>query len=370
MEEKKRVKLLVLNDYLKFDRKIYQIFGVSIGRPIKLKSVLYFIVSVIFEVIVYITPIVGNILKMLPDIFLLLIPVGIAYLLSDVRTEGRNPIAFFRSVFFYQLRRIKKVGYIRGREIAKPARYQFTGYVTVNYSDRNEILDTLQVQPAKAGNRNRKDRRQLNRKKIKKQKIVPADTNETSKQFPVVAMEAKNSNDDHIEIANAETQKVVENRIEKTISSIDSEITEAKLNSSKKSISFSSNDSIKNDRVDLETKMDIADKEEKKPSKNRRSNIAIRLSKANLFLHSFKNSIRQSLTKTGTSSEALPKSVHQKEVTPLNTVAEEYLTDQERMENILKNRPSLEELQAQIKEEKRMLKLEKKLDKVMKKGEW
>lgn len=138
MSNKNKVKLLVLNDYLKFDRKIYQLFGLSLGRPIKLKTVLYFIIILVIELTVYFTPFIGKLISWLPFVYLLLIPAGLAYLLSGVRTEGRTPIAFFRSLLLYHIRKMKDVTYRRGREIKKPRTYNFVGYATVNFSEDKE----------------------------------------------------------------------------------------------------------------------------------------------------------------------------------------------------------------------------------------
>lgn len=135
--EKYRVTLYVLNDYLKFDRKIYQLFGIKLGKPLKLKTVLYFLTIFAIEMVIYFTPIIGATIRWLPFIFLLIIPAVIAYLLSDIQTEGRIPIAFFRSVILYHLRKWRNVTYIRGREIAKPLAYQykFGGYSTVTFRE-------------------------------------------------------------------------------------------------------------------------------------------------------------------------------------------------------------------------------------------
>lgn len=138
---KNRVKLLVLNDFLKFDRKIYQLFGLSLGRPIKLKTLLYFILILGIELIIYFTPIVGNLISWLPFIYLIFIPALLAYLLSGVRTEGRTPIAFFRSLVLYHYRKMRKVTFRRGREIAKPRSYRFVGYATVTFAeDRTDFV--------------------------------------------------------------------------------------------------------------------------------------------------------------------------------------------------------------------------------------
>lgn len=130
-QNNQRVLLLVLNDFLKFDRKIYQLFGLKLGRPLKLKTVLYFLSILVIEVILYFIPVIGLPFQMLPESFLVVVPAFLAYLLSDIPAEGRMPLAFLKSFVLYQYRKIKKVTYCRGREIQKPAKYVFSGYATV-----------------------------------------------------------------------------------------------------------------------------------------------------------------------------------------------------------------------------------------------
>lgn len=146
-DNKNRIKLYVLNDYLKFERKIYQLFGVAIGRPIKIKTLLYFVIILAVELAIYFTPIIGNLIKWLPPIFLIVIPALLAFVLSDVRTEGRLPIAFFRSLFLYSLRKLRRVTYRRGREIKKPLTYQFEGYSTITFAEdrSNDIFNPKKV---------------------------------------------------------------------------------------------------------------------------------------------------------------------------------------------------------------------------------
>lgn len=138
-ENKNRVSLYVLNDFLMFDRKIYQLFGLKLGRPIKLKTIMYFFVISVIELVIFFTPIIGNLINWLPFIILVLIPAGLSYLLSDVRTEGRIPIAYFRSVFLYHIRKVKKVTYFRGREVSKPTTYKFSGYSTVTFAEDRSV---------------------------------------------------------------------------------------------------------------------------------------------------------------------------------------------------------------------------------------
>lgn len=142
-----RVKLLVLNDFLTFDRKIYQVLGLNLPRPIKIKAIIFFVLAGGIELIVYFTPVIGRLISWIPFVYLLAIPICIAYLLSDVRTEGRNSLAFFRSIFLYHMRKRRKVTYERGREIAKPRNYRFQGIATITfYEDKLHNERALKLQ--------------------------------------------------------------------------------------------------------------------------------------------------------------------------------------------------------------------------------
>lgn len=127
----KRVPLFVLNNFIKFERKIYQVFGVKLGRPLSFKMVLYAIFFGVIELILYNLPILGNLINWLPFAILVTIPVLLGWLLADVGTEGRSPIFFFRSFFAYQKRKwIDKSTLYRGRQISKIRNYQFRNYFT------------------------------------------------------------------------------------------------------------------------------------------------------------------------------------------------------------------------------------------------
>ncbi|MER1987470.1 MAG: TcpE family conjugal transfer membrane protein [Solibacillus sp.] len=154
--------LHVLNDYLKFEKKIYQVFGVPLGRPIAFKAVGYFIVIFLLEMLLYVTPIIGSVLKLFPFVILIAIPIGIAYLLADVQTEGRSSVAFFRSVILYLWRKQQKVTYIRDQLLPKPTVHQIKGYslVTTTQSEaekaRVKELNKLNKQQAKVKKKMRK----------------------------------------------------------------------------------------------------------------------------------------------------------------------------------------------------------------------
>ncbi|GAE93048.1 hypothetical protein JCM21714_2082 [Gracilibacillus boraciitolerans JCM 21714] len=130
-----KIPLYVLNDYLKFERKIYQLFGLSLGRPIPLKTILYFLTIVVIEIVLYFTPILGSLINWMPAVFLIMIPFAIAYVLSDVVTEGRLPLQYFRSILLYYWRKQKGITYARGREVKKLMRYEFEGYTTITFGE-------------------------------------------------------------------------------------------------------------------------------------------------------------------------------------------------------------------------------------------
>jgi len=122
----------VLNNFIRFERQLYQIFGLELGRPIRLKAVLYFFVIAIVESTIYFTPGIGRLINWIPVGILILIPIGLAWLLADVGTEGRSPVNFFRSFILYQARKIKDSSVYRGREVDKEKDYQFHNYFTFN----------------------------------------------------------------------------------------------------------------------------------------------------------------------------------------------------------------------------------------------
>lgn len=143
-----RIPLYVLNNYIRFERKLYQVFGLELGRPLRLKAVMYFFVIAIVEVAIYFTPIIGRLINWIPVGILILIPIGVAWLLADVGTEGRSPVHFFRSFFLYQAKKMKDSTLYRGREVEKEKNYQFHNYFTFKktaHSASNDIYVATEV---------------------------------------------------------------------------------------------------------------------------------------------------------------------------------------------------------------------------------
>ncbi len=138
-EQKRRIPLYVLNNFLKFDRKIYQLFGLKLGRPIPFKGLLYLLVFSIGEVIWLATPVLGQLIRWIPDGILFLLPITIAWLLTDVGTEGRSPIYFFRSFLLYHARKLSRKTYVHGRKYPKKER--MSSIVIIPMVLRNIILN-------------------------------------------------------------------------------------------------------------------------------------------------------------------------------------------------------------------------------------
>ncbi len=108
-----------------------------------LKGVLYFFGIGVFEIIWYFTPILGRLINWIPVGVLIFLTGVLAWLLTDVGTEGRSPMYFFRSLILYHFRKMKGNSYYRGREVAKEQSYRFHSHFTV----RSSRIDTI-VQPS------------------------------------------------------------------------------------------------------------------------------------------------------------------------------------------------------------------------------
>lgn len=129
-QSSRRIPLYVLNNFLKFDRKIYQIFGLKLGRPLPFKGVVYFVILGVIELIWYITPGINKLINWMEPVILIAIPILISWLLVDVGTEGRSPFSYFKSFVSYYFRKLKKVTYVRGKEIKKPRMHKIKGFPT------------------------------------------------------------------------------------------------------------------------------------------------------------------------------------------------------------------------------------------------
>lgn len=133
MEENKKYRqLYTLDSFLKFEKKIYQFAGLSFGRPLKIKTVFYFIIFTVILIGWRFTPVLGFPIRWIPIVALLIFAGVAAWLLTDVGTEGRNPAKYFKSVFTYQYRKLRKVTYHRGREKIALQDYDVSAHITVS----------------------------------------------------------------------------------------------------------------------------------------------------------------------------------------------------------------------------------------------
>lgn len=125
-----RIQLYVINNFITFDRKIYQIFGLHLGRPIRLKSVFYFFLFGTTELLLYFTPVFGGLIRWIPAGILFAIPILLAWLLADVGTENRSPLSYFRSFLHFHMRKMERVVYLKGEKRPKPNVYAVGGIST------------------------------------------------------------------------------------------------------------------------------------------------------------------------------------------------------------------------------------------------
>lgn len=145
---KNRIPLYNLNNYLRFEKNIYQILGKPLGRPIPLKGILYALGIGVVEIILYFTPIINVLIRWIPPGILIVIPIGLAYLLNDVGTEDRKPLSFFGSFLKYHIRKIKGDSYYRNRIVQKRREYSFANYVTVNDVKQTSVFTQEEVERA------------------------------------------------------------------------------------------------------------------------------------------------------------------------------------------------------------------------------
>ncbi|WP_040980409.1 MULTISPECIES: TcpE family conjugal transfer membrane protein [Oceanobacillus] len=131
-EEKRYVSLYFLNNFLKFDRKLYQVFGLRLERPLPLKGVIYFFTFGGIILIWYFIPILNRLINWMQPAVLIAIPILLAWLLVDIGSEGRSPFSFFKSFLYYYYRKSKKVVYVRTKAVKKPREHRFSKYTILS----------------------------------------------------------------------------------------------------------------------------------------------------------------------------------------------------------------------------------------------
>lgn len=137
------IPIYVLNDFLKFERKLYSLFGVNLGRSIQFKTITYFVAAFALIFGLSLIPILGAPLAAIPILVKVGIAGGIAYLLTDVGTENRPPLNAFASFVRYHFQISKKQSYYRGKILTAPQPVKFGTTIKVQ-------TETLMKLPAPA----------------------------------------------------------------------------------------------------------------------------------------------------------------------------------------------------------------------------
>ncbi|MGG0545244.1 TcpE family conjugal transfer membrane protein [Priestia aryabhattai] len=124
-------KMYVVTNMTKINRKIYSIFKINVGRAIPLRSLIYFLVTLVVVFILRHIPLLNYLFLWIPfTIAYIGIPIGVSYLLGGISSEERTPLAFFKSFFSYYLRQQRHKNFFRGKEVEKPVVYRFRGMPT------------------------------------------------------------------------------------------------------------------------------------------------------------------------------------------------------------------------------------------------
>lgn len=134
----------VITNVTKINRKVYSIFKINIGRSIPLRSIIYFLTTLAAVFILRHIPILNYLILWVPfTIAYFGIPIGTAYLLGEVTTEGRAPLSYFRSYIQYYTRHQKGFNVYKGRPVTKPVQYQFKGLPTYQLKS----INTTEIKP-------------------------------------------------------------------------------------------------------------------------------------------------------------------------------------------------------------------------------
>ncbi|MBC1399910.1 hypothetical protein [Listeria fleischmannii] len=127
-EQAPRITLYVVTNMMVFERKVYQFFGIGSKRAIKLRSLFYFLGTIIGMIIWRHLPLVKGLVSWLPfSVAYIAIPVGIAYLIGGVYTENRNSWKYFRSFLTYFIRKQSGYAFYGGKIVKKPQIYHVRG---------------------------------------------------------------------------------------------------------------------------------------------------------------------------------------------------------------------------------------------------
>lgn len=126
-----KIPIYVLNDFLKFERKLYSIFGLNLGRSIQFKTLLYFVGTGLLLLLLSFVPVIGGLVRSIPPAVMLFMAIGAAFLLTDVGTENRSPLRFFHSFFRYHIGAMKRETFYKGRILTEEKPVAFRSMVSI-----------------------------------------------------------------------------------------------------------------------------------------------------------------------------------------------------------------------------------------------
>lgn len=152
-----KIPSFVLNDFLTFERKIYQIGEHPLPRAISLKSMGYFVGAAFVLFVMLQLPLIGWVMGVLPTPFWLIVAVGISWLLGEYGTENRLPVNAFQSMCRYHWLKWKKESYYNGKIMIEQEAIQFRELPAVNVIEREPEVEEVEIlltyKPIKANER-------------------------------------------------------------------------------------------------------------------------------------------------------------------------------------------------------------------------
>lgn len=131
-------------------------------------------------VVIYFTPVINMTIRWMQPAVLIMIPVGVAWVLTDVGTEDRSPMKFFKSFLRYNFQKIKGGYLYRNKEIEKLKSYSFGNYISYSTTDYSVEMGAVELSNANEDDNtfnsllvNDKKESGLNKGKQKEVELVP-----------------------------------------------------------------------------------------------------------------------------------------------------------------------------------------------------
>lgn len=96
--------------------------------------------------VLYFTPVINVTIRWMQPAVLFMIPVGIAWLLSDLGTENRSPLKFFGSFIKYNFKRMKGGFIYRNKKIPKLKTYSFNNFISYSVDSFATDVGSINVE--------------------------------------------------------------------------------------------------------------------------------------------------------------------------------------------------------------------------------